>query len=64
MHDVVGMSCCLANAAGFTLFTGCEVVPYADLLGSIPVRERSLLNTDVNRLTFDIASRIKAIESF
>jgi HD-like signal output (HDOD) protein len=64
MHDVVGMSCRLADAAGFTIFPGCEVVPYADLLESIPVRERSLMNTDVTRLTFDIASRIKAIESF
>ena len=64
MHDVVRMSCRLADAAGFTLFPGCEVVPYAELLESIPVRERSLLNTDVARLTFDIGNRIKAIESF
>jgi HD-like signal output (HDOD) protein len=64
MHDVVRMGCHLAEAAGFTLFPGCEVVPYAELLESIPVRERSLLNTDVTRLAFDIGSRIKAIESF
>jgi HD-like signal output (HDOD) protein len=64
MHDVVRMSCLLADAASFTLFPGCEVTAYADLLESIPVRERSLLNTDVTRLAFDIGSRIKAIESF
>jgi HD-like signal output (HDOD) protein len=64
MNDVVRTSCCLADAAGFTLFPGCEAVPYTELLESIPVRERSLLNTDVTRLAFDIASRIKAIESF
>jgi HD-like signal output (HDOD) protein len=64
MHDVVQMSCHLADAAGFTEFPGCEVIPYAELLESIPVRERSLLNTDVTRLAFDIGSRIKAIESF
>jgi HD-like signal output (HDOD) protein len=64
MYDVVRMSCRLADAAGFTLFPGCEVVPYTELLESIPVRERSLLNTDITRLTFDIGSRIKAIESF
>lgn len=64
MHDVVRMSCHLADAAGFTLFPGCEITPYAELLESIPVRERSLLNTDVTRLAFDIGSRIKAIESF
>jgi HD-like signal output (HDOD) protein len=64
MHDVVHMSCHLADAAGFTVFPGCEIAPYAELLESIPVRERSLLNTDVTRLAFDIGSRIKAIESF
>jgi HD-like signal output (HDOD) protein len=64
MHDVVQMSCGLADAAGFTVFPGCEVIPYTELLESIPVRERSLLNTDVTRLAFDIGSRIKAIESF
>jgi HD-like signal output (HDOD) protein len=60
--DLVHMSCRLADAAGFTIFPGCEVVPYTELLESIPVRERSLLNTDVTRLAFDIGSRIKAIE--
>jgi HD-like signal output (HDOD) protein len=64
VHDVVQMSCSLADAAGFTVSPGCESIPYAELLESIPVRERSLLNTDVTRLAFDIGSRIKAIESF
>jgi len=64
MHDVIQMSCHLADAAGFPAFRGCEAIPYAELLESIPVRERSLFATDVKRLSFDIGSKISAIDAF
>lgn len=63
MDDLVQMSCRLADTAGFTAFSGCEVTPYADLLELFPVRERSLFHADVKRLTFDIGNKISAIES-
>jgi HD-like signal output (HDOD) protein len=63
MHDLVHMSCRLADTAGFAAFPHCEVTPYADLLELIPVRERSLFHADVKRLAFDIGSKISAIES-
>jgi len=63
LYDLVQMSCRLADTAGFAVFPGCEVTPYADLLESIPVRERSLFHADVKRLTFDIGNKISTIES-
>jgi len=63
IQDLLDTSCHLADAAGFTVFPGCEVTPYATLLESIPVRARSLFPTDVKRLAFDIGSKISAIEA-
>jgi HD-like signal output (HDOD) protein len=63
LDDVIRVSCHLADAAGFTIFPGCEVTPYADLLERIPVRKRCLLYADVDRLVADIGSRLHAIEA-
>jgi HD-like signal output (HDOD) protein len=63
LDDVVYISCHLADAAGFMVFPGCEVMPYADLLDAIPVRKRCLFYADADRLAADIASRLHAIES-
>jgi HD-like signal output (HDOD) protein len=63
IEDLLRTSCRLADVAGFKVFPGCEVTPYATLLEAIPVRSRSLFPTDVKRLAFDIGSKISAIEA-
>jgi HD-like signal output (HDOD) protein len=63
IQELVHISCRMADAAGFTVFPGCEVTPYHDLLELLPVRARSLFYADGKRLAFDLSSKITAIES-
>jgi HD-like signal output (HDOD) protein len=63
MADVVHMSCRMADTAGFSAFTGCEVTPYVDLLVQLPSRERGLFHSDIKDLASEVGARINAIES-
>jgi hypothetical protein len=54
----------MADAAGFAAFSGCDVLPFSDLLSQLPIRERSLFHADIKDLAADVEDRINAIESF
>jgi putative nucleotidyltransferase with HDIG domain len=62
MSDLIKVSCRMTDAAGFPAFPGCEVTPFADLLGELPSRERALFHTTVETLIADVNKKIDAIE--
>jgi HD-like signal output (HDOD) protein len=62
LGDLIGMSCQLADTAGFAVSPKDEVTPYEELMAAMPVRVRSLFHADVKRLTFDIHTRMASIE--
>jgi HD-like signal output (HDOD) protein len=64
LPDLIGVSCRLADTAGFAVCPGDDVTPYEELMAAIPVRLRSLFHADVKRLTFDIRTRMACIEGF
>jgi HD-like signal output (HDOD) protein len=59
---LINVSCRMADTIGFAVFPGCEVTPYADLLGELPERECKMLFTDRETLAFEVSSKINAIE--
>jgi putative nucleotidyltransferase with HDIG domain len=63
MPELINLSCRMADTAGFPAFPGCDVTPYAELLGQIPPRERAQFNSDLQALTLMIANKIQAVES-
>jgi putative nucleotidyltransferase with HDIG domain len=63
MPDLVNVSCRMADTAGFSVFQGCELIPYADLLAEIPDGARKTICTDVAVLSFEVSSKINALES-
>lgn len=64
LAELIHMSCKMADAAGFAAFSGCDVLPFSDLLSQLPIRERSLFHADIKDLAADVEDRINAIESF
>lgn len=62
MGELIKVSCRMADTAGFAAFPGCEVTPYADLLETLPDRERRLFHPEVETLAFEIGTRIHALE--
>jgi len=62
MPDLINVSCRMADSIGFAVFQGCELTPYADLLDELPERERKTFCADVDVLTFEVSSKINAIE--
>ncbi len=62
MPGLINVSCRMADTAGFTVFQGCEVIPYADLLDELPDRERKTFCPDLERLVFEVSSKINALE--
>ena len=63
LAELIKMSCKMADSAGFPAFEGCDAVPYADLLGELPARERRLFPPEVEALSIDVANKIQAIGS-
>jgi HD-like signal output (HDOD) protein len=59
---LINVSCRMADSIGFAVFPGCQVTPYTDLLGELPERDCNLLSTDREILTFEVSSKINAIE--
>lgn len=64
LAELIHISSRMADTAGFTAFSGCEVVPFSDLLSQLPIRERSLFHADIRVLADDIEGQIRTIESF
>jgi hypothetical protein len=61
MADLINVSCRMADTAGFAVFPGCEVTPYADVLDELPDRERRIFCSDLESL--EVSSKINAIDS-
>jgi HD-like signal output (HDOD) protein len=43
---LINFSCRMADSVGFAVFPGCEITPYADLLGELPQGEAKRFSTD------------------
>ena len=61
--QIVGLSCRMADTAGFSAFSACHAAPFEGLLEELPPRERSLFHTDVETLSFEVSKKIAALES-
>jgi HD-like signal output (HDOD) protein len=63
MPEIVGLSCRMADSAGFSSFSACHAAPFAQLLEELPARERKLFHTDLGTLSFEVSKKIAALES-
>jgi putative nucleotidyltransferase with HDIG domain len=63
MLDLIGLSCRMADATGFSVFPGCESPSYPELFQQLPPREQKSFYPDVHILAFDIANKINALET-
>jgi len=63
MAEIVGLSCRMANAAGFAAFSACHAAPFEEMLEELPFRERKLFHTDVETLAFEVTKKIAALEA-
>ncbi|MGO8757525.1 MAG: HDOD domain-containing protein [Terracidiphilus sp.] len=63
LTELVKISCALASAVGVAAFPGCETIPYGDLLGALPERERETIPPKSETLGKEVAEAIHAIES-
>jgi HD-like signal output (HDOD) protein len=61
--EIVGLSCRMANSAGFSTFSACHAAPFPELLEELPARERMLFHADIETLSFEISKKIAALES-
>jgi HD-like signal output (HDOD) protein len=62
LPDLIKMSCRMADTIGFSTFPGCEVTPYADLLGEMPEPGRGTFHADMESLAFEVSTKINALE--
>jgi HD-like signal output (HDOD) protein len=60
--ELVKVSCAMASALGFAAFPWCQPTPFADLLASLPSRERESFQADPETLNREIAESIHAVE--
>jgi HD-like signal output (HDOD) protein len=63
LPEIVGLSCRIADTAGFSAFSACHAPPFQDLLDELPARERKLFHTEVETLSFEVSKKIAALES-
>ncbi len=59
---VINVSCRLADAIGFAVFPGCDITPYAALLGELPGMESKKFAAESEALAFEVSSKINAAE--
>jgi putative nucleotidyltransferase with HDIG domain len=62
LSALINVSCRMADAIDFAVFPGCEITPYADLLGELPERECKSLCAGREVLAFEISRKINAVE--
>lgn len=63
LPEIIGVSCRMADTAGFAPFSACHAAPFPDLLDELPPRERSLFHSDIESLSFEIGKKIAALEA-
>jgi HD-like signal output (HDOD) protein len=61
--QIVGLSCRIADTAGFSPFSAYHAPPFQELLEELPARERKLFHTEVETLSFEVSKKIAALES-
>ena len=62
LSALINISCRIADTIGFAVFPGCEISPYADLLSELPEHECTMLSADRETLSFEVSSKINAVE--
>jgi HD-like signal output (HDOD) protein len=62
LPDLINVSCRMADTIGFSTFPGCDVTPYADLLGEMPERERETFRAGMETLAFEVSNKINTLE--
>jgi HD-like signal output (HDOD) protein len=63
MVEIVGLSCRMADTAGYAAFPACHSSPFGELLEELPRRERMLFHTDIEMLAFEVSKKIGAVEA-
>jgi len=63
MPEIIGLSCRMADTAGFAAFSACHAAPFAELVEELPPRERNLFHTEVETLAFEVSKKIAALEA-
>ena len=63
MAEIVGLSCRMADAAGFAPYPACHAAAFEELLQELPPRERKLFHTEIETLSFEVTKKIAALES-
>lgn len=63
MPEIIGLSCRMADTAGFAAFSACHAAPFEELLEELPPRERMLFHTDVETLAFEVTKKIAALKA-
>ena len=63
LPEIIGLSCRMADTAGFAPFSACHAASFPDLLEQLPPRERSLFHSDIESLAFEIGKKIAALEA-
>lgn len=63
LAEVVSLSCRMADAAGYAVFSACHAAPFEELREELPARGRQLFHTQVETLSFEVSKRIAALET-
>lgn len=63
LAEIIGVSCRMADTAGFASFSACHAAPFPDLLEELPARERSLFHSDIESLSFEVGKKIASLEA-
>ena len=63
LAEIIGVSCRMADTAGFASFSACHAAPFPDLLEELPPRERSLFHSDIESLSFEVGKKIASLEA-
>jgi hypothetical protein len=63
MPEIVGLSCRMADTAGFAPFSACHAASFKELAEELPPRERRLFHTEVETLSFEVSKKIGALEA-
>ena len=61
--EIVGLSCRMADTAGYAAFSACHAAPFETLCEELPARERKLFHTEVETLSFEVSKRIASLET-
>ena len=64
LTNLIGMSCRMADSAGFAAFPGCEATPYAELVNELPNTAICKLYPDFESLAAEIRGNVELMQIF